>query len=36
MKIPFTVAFQSIFKPGPYVPILRIERGPPAPIRGCT
>ncbi len=35
MKPPFTVAFQPIFKPGKYLPVVRIERGPPAPIRGC-
>ena len=34
MKAVFTTAFQPIFKPGKYLPVVRIERGPPAPIRG--
>ncbi len=30
----FTVAFQPIFKFSDYTSCVRIERGPPAPIRG--
>ena len=30
----FTAAFQPIFNPGDYVSCVRIDRGPPAPIRG--
>ena len=30
----FTAAFQPIFNPCDYVSCVRIERGPPAPIRG--
>jgi hypothetical protein len=35
MKPILTIAFQAIFKPGPYGPIRSIEKGPIAPIRGC-
>ncbi|RMB34387.1 hypothetical protein C8J44_3111 [Sphingomonas sp. PP-CE-3A-406] len=30
----FTAAFQPIFKSSDYLSRVRIERGPPAPIRG--
>jgi hypothetical protein len=29
MKALLTLAFQPIFKPGKYLPVVRIERGPP-------
>jgi hypothetical protein len=34
MKMPFTVAFQSIFKSCGYLSCLSIVKGPPALIRG--